>query len=113
MVNKVLTDEDVVPAHKEPYEFRVSNKTSVHDLATGIQRHVEEGKSVVLSCMGVAPNSTAVKAVAVANGRVAPQGFVFLIMPAFGSAMVTNKDHQGEVERTTIRHQIVKYIVGT
>lgn len=64
-------------------ELRVKNTTYAKSLATSIHAEMQKQDCVVLLCMGVAPVSISVKAVAIANGIAAPQGRVYTISPAF------------------------------
>lgn len=104
-------DDDQRPAYikspPEEFVFRVSNGTDVHKLATSIVRSTDEGKRVIVACVGVQTISQAVKSVAIANGRTASRGFVFFMLPVFH----VNRLEDG-VEHTVIRFHIVKHLIG-
>lgn len=93
-------------------ELRVAAGTGTHVLATSIVKNFEEGKRVVLSCIGVKSQSQALKAVAVANGYVAPKGFVFVMLPSFHVTRFPDKDQGCVVEKTAVRFALIKFYVG-
>lgn len=93
-------------------ELKVASTTDVQLLATSIVKNSEEGKAVVLSCIGVQPQSQASKAVAIANGHVAPQGYIFLMCPSFHVTRFPDRVKQEMVERTAIRYALIKYYIG-
>lgn len=95
------------------FELRVASSTDVNMLATSLSKNIEEGKSVSLSCIGLQPLSQAVKAVAVANGFVAPQGFVFVLLPSFSVTKFPDRETGEMVERTAIKFTLVKYWIGS
>lgn len=97
-----------VRAQQKDVILRVSNSTDLHKLATSIQRHVEEGTRVVVSCVGVHTVNQAVKSIAVANGKTAPHGYLLFIMPAFHVEVQDNG-----VEHTVLRFVVIKHLVGT
>lgn len=99
---------DLVRAAKEEQILKVSNRTDVHKLAHSIVATEQEGKRVVISCIGVMTINQAVKAIAVANGKTAPRGYVFLTLPAFHTEIVDN-----DVESTVIRFTVIKHLIGT
>lgn len=107
-----VAPHDAVPAQQAEQELRVATSTNVQLLATSIVRNVEEGKRVTLSCIGVQPVSQAVKAVAIANGQVAPHGMVFFISPAFHVAHFKDRESNEDVERTVMRLTIVVHRIG-
>lgn len=91
-------------------ELRVANSTDVRYLATAILRYLDEGKRVYLSCIGVQTISQACKSVAVANGELAPQGYVLTLLPTF---QVRNFEDNGEtVERTVLRFSLHEQAIG-
>jgi stage V sporulation protein SpoVS len=90
-------------------ELKVAATTDVQYLATSIVRNTEEGKQVILSCIGVQPQSQAVKAVAIANGHVAPQGFVFVLLPSFHVTRFTDRVSMEQVERTAMKFACIKF----
>ena len=90
--------------HESPeMTLRVAGSTDTQLLATSLVKNEEEGKRVVLQCIGVAPISQALKAVALANGQVAPNGFVFTATPTFATVRFPDRDTQELVERVAIR----------
>ena len=64
-------------------ELRVSGATQPMNLAKSIIGYMEEGKRPALSCIGFPSLAVAVKAVAIANGEMAPQGKLLCIFPSF------------------------------
>ena len=89
--------------------LKVSNSTDVHKLATSVRRHVESGRytRVVLSCIGVQTVNQAVKAVAVANERTAPQGYLLSLYPYF------HMEKRDQAEHTVIRLAVMRYLIGS
>lgn len=86
--------------HK-PIDLRVSSTTNVHFLATAMVKYFQEGYRVQISCIGVVPISIAMKAIAVAEGKVSPEGFTLAAVPLFYSDDVTNRDN-GLLEKKTV-----------
>lgn len=94
---------------REEIVLKVSNSTNVHKLATSVERNAAEGKRVVISCVGVQSISQAIKSVAIVNGQVAPQGFVFLLLPFFH--MESSRDRP-QAEHTVMRFVVIKHKIG-
>lgn len=64
-------------------ELRVSGATHPASLARSIIGHMEEGKRPALSCIGKPSLEIAIKAVAIANGELGPQGRLLCVHPSF------------------------------
>jgi stage V sporulation protein SpoVS len=94
-------------------ELRVAADTDVQHLATAIVRYNDEGSKVHLSCIGVHSISQGVKATAIANGKVAPAGFIYLLLPAFDMTHFRDNQTQEMVERTVLKLQVIKYSLGS
>lgn len=88
---------------RDMIELRVSSTTSAPDLAIASLRYFEEGKKVVLSCIGARSIAEGVKAVAIANGEAAQQGKLMLALPAFELKQVEDQATGKMVELTAIR----------
>lgn len=95
-------------------ELRVKSITSAKALAGSIVAHIMRGESVVLSAIGHGAVAQAVKAVPIASGRTAPNGFMLAIVPSFNLKEIDPpKDApplpEGEVmERTLTMMHLVK-----
>ena len=97
---------------KDSKELRVAADTDVQHLATAIVRNIDEGKQVHLSCIGVHSISQGVKATAIANGKVAPAGFIFQLLPAFDMTHFLDDRTQEMVERTVLKLTVLKHSLG-
>lgn len=89
--------------------FRVAGTANVHDLAWAISKGLEEGHRPVLIAIGVQAITQAVKAIAVANSRVASQGKIFTVLPAFENVMIPNQQTKVNEERTVMKLILVGY----
>jgi stage V sporulation protein SpoVS len=104
-----VEDQDVLTvAKKGEIILKVSNTTDLQKLSFSIQRNVEEGARVIVSCVGTQTINQAVKAVAIANGKTVLKGFVLLLLPTFHS------ENRGDenVEYTVMRFVIIKHLIG-
>ena len=72
--------------------LRVKSTSSVTSLASAISYAVYDGKEITLRAIGPAAVSTAVKAVAVARGYVAPRGIDLSIRPGFATVEMPDGD---------------------
>lgn len=82
---------------KETTIFRVAAKTTPRKLAGAIAKAVRDGQVPELRCVGAGPVNAGVKAVAIANGTLAPTGTTLDVTPAF-----MDLELEGE-ERTAMR----------
>ena len=96
----------------EALELRVGGSTNVHHLAKSIVKSIEEGKQIILSCIGLPAISVAVKSVAVANGHTAPQGNVLYMLPSFQLKAFADKETGKMIEMTAVRLTIVRRRIG-
>ena len=87
-------------------EMRVSGQSPVHELATAVYKGTEEGARIVLACIGVQAVNQAVKAVAIANGKSAPTGYLLYLMPFFDMRRDAVPD---KVEMTVMKLRIIKH----
>lgn len=94
---------------KREVVLKVANGTDVQKLAYSIQKNVEEGARVVISCLGLQSMNQGVKAVAIANGRTAQLGYVLMIYPVFHSE---TDPRNPDVEQTVLRFIMVKQLIG-
>ena len=94
-------------------ELRVAGNTDTKMLASCIVKNHEDGRRVFLSCIGVASISQAFKAVAVANGFVAPQGYVLVMLPSFYVARFMDKESKEMIDRTAMRISVLKQRMGS
>ena len=99
-----MMEEDVVKSMETSLlELRVGNATQAKTLATSILRYREEGRSIVLSCIGAVALSNGVKAVAMANGELAQQGMFLSVVPGFCTKPLRDRDTGQTIEMTSIR----------
>ena len=71
------------PPSTEEECLKVGGNTSAQSLASAIAHAVYAGKKPVLRAVGAGAVNQAVKAVAIARGYVAPQGFDLTMKPGF------------------------------
>lgn len=79
--------------------LRVSAGSSATSLAAAISHAIYDGKPVVLRAIGAGAVNQGVKAVAIAQGFVAPRGISLLMRPGF----TTVKLDDAEVSAITLR----------
>lgn len=104
-----MEDQDVLTiAKKGEVVLKVANTTDLTKLSYAVQRNVEEGTRVVISCVGTQTINQAVKAVIIANGRVALNGYVLLLLPSFHPETRGDND----VEYTVVRFIVIKHLIG-
>lgn len=104
----------------EPIDLRVASSTNIQYLATSIVKYFQEGRRVQISAIGVVPISTAIKALIIANGKVAPEGRVFVMVPYFFTDDVDNRESGLTEQKTVIKLSVYRVqsfdlasIVGT
>lgn len=102
-----MTDEASVPPDDSTQILKVANRTDLYGLAHSIINHDREGKQVVISCIGVMCVNQGVKAVAVANGKTAPRGYVFMLIPYFHTEEVDSGVENTVMRFTVIRRQLI------
>lgn len=88
-------------------EFKVGGGTPPKTLAGFIAHAVNQKQSLTLSAIGHQAVGQAIKAVAIANGLLAPQGFQLAIAPAFEVKNIDVGDGEGPQERTSMRLQLI------
>jgi stage V sporulation protein SpoVS len=93
-------------------ELRVGAQTDVKTLATALVKYNEEGNRVTLSCIGVPSTLQAMKAVAAANGQVAPRGYFFSVIPTFHVTRFPDRETGQTVERTAMLFALFKHRMG-
>lgn len=84
-------------------ELKVAAGTPHQHLATAILRYLDEGKRVVLSCIGAQSVSQAMKAVAHAQGESAQQGRLIAVVPGWDSKKFPDRVTLQQVEMTSFR----------
>ena len=90
-------------------ELPVGAITPVENLAKALNGYLAEGRIVVLSCIGVQAVNQAVKAVAHANGEVARQGVFLVLIPAFHTKKLPDRnDSRRTVDVTVILLTVTK-----
>ena len=89
-------------------ELRVSKKTSSRSLATAILRHFDDGRRVVLSCIGASSLSQGIKSVAIAMGETCPQGDILCVVPAFDIKRLEDRDSGEDIDMTAIKCLVYK-----
>ena len=82
-----MTDEEETTPEfaRKLHRIKVGNDTEPRKLGWAIYKFYQEGKLPVLVGIGVAAAGQAMKAVAVANGHLAPSGVIFDVFPHFGT----------------------------
>jgi len=80
--------------------LKVKSSSSAANLAAAIANNIYENKEVVIRAIGAAAVNQSMKAVAIANGYVAPRGIGRLLVLA-GFTTVTMAD--GEISALTFR----------
>lgn len=70
------------PSTEEEY-LKVGGNTSAQSLASAVAHAIYAGRKPVLRAVGAGAVNQAVKAVAIARGYVAPQGFDLTMRPGF------------------------------
>jgi stage V sporulation protein SpoVS len=103
-----MMGEGVASLNVDEQELRVAGQTATGALASAIVKNIDDGKRVVLSCIGCMPTLLAAKAVAAANGLIAPHGYVLYMLPTFH---VTKFPHNEE--RTAMHFVLVKQRIGS
>lgn len=87
-------------------ELRVKGTTVPKDLAGSIVKNIQNDAQVVLSCIGHQSIGQAVKALPIANGMLAPQGWLLAAVVSFE---VKHMTFEGEAqERTACMLSLVK-----
>lgn len=89
--------------------MRVSGKSDPAKVAGALANHVTEVLKYrpdatdfgEFACIGPSPNNQALKAVAIANGMLAPRAITLIILPAFADIVLENED-------MTAMRQIIK-----
>lgn len=86
--------------------LRVSAATQIDSLSIAILRFMDEGKIVVLDCIGAQSVHLAMKAVARANGEAGQQGKVLLAMPFFEKRQLPDREMGGFSDVTALRFTV-------
>ena len=89
-------------------ELRVSSSTQVKQLATSILRNLDEGRALVIACIGMHPLNTAMKAVSVANGEAAQNGFLLSLVPSFKEREFPDRHTSEMIVQTALRFFVVR-----
>lgn len=82
--------------------FRVSRNSNPNSLAGAIAKIVVEEGVVEIHVIGAAALNQAVKAIAIAQGFLAPQGIRLAFKPSFADVLI------GGEERTALRLLVLK-----
>lgn len=98
------------PAEVREIELKVANTTPVQVLATAIAKNIEEGKKVLLRCIGVQAVSQCQKAVAAANSKLAPQGSYLATVPFFSVEKIERDGTPCEI--TVMKFRVIRRQVG-
>ena len=103
--NVYANDDDIV-------DLKVRSSTPPKDLAGSILAQVMSGKRVRLAAIGHGAVAQAVKAVPIASGRVAGNGYIFAVVPSFDVRDIESVDPETQekimTERTLTLLQLVK-----
>ncbi len=92
----------------ERMQLRVAASSNSKDLAGSIAKLYQDNKECDLIAIGHAAVCQALKAVPIANGYLAPQGIVLVVLPSFENKLLD--DGAGTpVERTLLRMRLMKY----
>ena len=98
------------PAPAEDDHLKVGAGTNAQSLASAIAHAVYAQRRVVLRAVGAGAVNQAVKAVAIARGYVAPNGFDLSMRPGF--ANVPGQEMAADGSRTTISAITLQVIAG-
>lgn len=86
-------------AEKDEIILRVSGSSPVAPLASAISHGIYDGKTVLMRAIGAAAVNQAVKAIAVAQGYVAPRGLVLCTRPGFADVEMSDEVVTAQVLR--------------
>lgn len=90
-------------------ELLVGRSTQQRELAWAIAKHFEEGKDIEIRAIGVHCINTACKAVAIANGLLAPKGSRLAMLPSFSTKPDTKgTTDNGEVTVMCLNLHVVR-----
>ncbi len=92
--------------------LRVANTTEAQSLATAIVKFHEEGKKVVLTCLGVVALGVAAKAVILSNEQMAREGFVLSCYLSYRDMLAIKPETEGE-EVTVVAIRLQRQEVGS
>ena len=79
----------------ESYVLKVSSKSNPNSVAGAIAELIKENKKIEIQVIGAAAINQSIKAVAVANGYVAPLGITLVCIPAFTEVFIENEQRTG------------------
>ena len=68
--------------------LKVKSSSSAANLAAAIANNIYEANDVILRAIGAAAVNQSMKAVAIANGYVAPRGIRLVVLPGFTTVMM-------------------------
>lgn len=83
--------------------LKVSSTTNASSLAGALANLVREKGSVEVQAVGAGAINQAVKAIAIARGFVAPQGYDLVCVPAFRDIRIEGEDRTAIVFHITTR----------
>ena len=82
------TQHEVVRATEDGIQLKVAGRTNASKAAGAVVKYMNEGHNVTLIAMGAGAVNQAVKAIAIARGMAAPQGWDLYCVPGFSDENV-------------------------
>ena len=81
--------------------LKVGAATCPAKLSHAVFKYTEEGKQVVLTCLGVASLGVGIKSIILANRQTVTQGYFFLVTPSYQTQAALRPEYPAE-ERTVV-----------
>ena len=91
--------------------LKVGAATDPAKLSHAVFKYTEEGKHVILTCLGVASLGVGIKSIILANRQSVTQGYFFLVTPSYQTQAALRPEYPFE-ERTLIVLKLKKAELG-